>query len=104
MGLIVCRVKSCLYTLNQILDFVKDIEVDLKAVRDALKAGGDSGKRHAFCPFISNYGGTMSIPTDPCYCLVYPTSYVRDIELDHFDTRNNPPTLLHMSCHTAVHQ
>ena len=32
----------------------------------------------------------MSIPTDPPYCLVYPTSYVRDVEPDHFDTHNNP--------------
>ena len=31
----------------------------------------------------------MSIPTDPPYCLVYPTSYVKDADLDHFDTRNN---------------
>ena len=32
----------------------------------------------------------MSIPTDPPYCLIYPMSYVRDIELDHFYTHNNP--------------
>ena len=32
----------------------------------------------------------MSIPTDPPYCLVYPTSYVRDVEPDHFDICNNP--------------
>ena len=31
----------------------------------------------------------LSIPTDPPYCLVYPTSYVRDADLDHFDTHNN---------------
>ena len=31
----------------------------------------------------------MSVPTDPPYCLVYPTSYVRDVEPDQFDTRNN---------------
>ena len=89
MGLVVCRVKSCLYAPDQILDFVKDIEVDLQGVHDALKAGGDPGKQHAFCLFVSNFGGTMSIPTDPPYCLVYPTSYVRDVKLDHFDTHNN---------------
>ena len=32
----------------------------------------------------------MSVPTDPPYCLVYPTSYVKGVELDHFDTRNSP--------------
>ena len=90
VGLMVCRVDSCLYNLDQIPDFVKDIEGELKAVCDALKARGDPGMRHAFCLFISNYGGTMSIPMDPPYCLVYPMSYVRDVEPDHFDTCNNP--------------
>ena len=32
----------------------------------------------------------MSIPMDPPYCLVYPTSYVKGIKPDHFDTRNSP--------------
>ena len=95
-GLMVCRVKSCLYTPDQILDFVKDIEVDLKAACNALKAGGNPSKRHAFCLFVSNYGGTMSIPMEPSYCLLYPTSYMRDVGLDHFDTHNNlAETCLH---------
>ena len=89
MGLIVHRVESHLYTPDQILDFVKDIEVDLQAAHDALKAGGDPGKRHTFCPFVSNFGGAMSVPTDPPYCLIYPTSYMRDADPDHFDTHNN---------------
>ena len=89
VGLVVCRVESHLYTLDQILDFVTDIEVNLKVAHDTLKARGDPGKRRAFCLFVSNYGGTMSIPTDPPYCLVYPMSYVRDVEPDHFDTCNN---------------
>ena len=62
VGLVVCRVESHLYTLDQILDLVRDIEVNLKAVCDA------------FCLFVSNYGGAMSIPMDPPYCLIYPTS------------------------------
>ena len=104
MGLIVHRVKSHLYTPDQILDFVKDIEVDLKVAHDALKAGGDPGKRHAFCHYVSNYGGAMSIPTDPPYCLVYPTSYVRDVEPDHFDTHNNPAgtCLCHCICYAIL--
>ena len=78
VGLFLCRVESHLYAPDQILDFIKDIEVNLQVVRDALKAGGDPGKRHTFCLFVSNFGDTMSIPTDLPYCLVYPTSYVRD--------------------------
>ena len=103
-GLMVHRVKSCLYTPDQILDFVKDIGGDLKAAHNALKARGDPGKRHAFCLFISNYGGTMSIPTDSLYCLIYPTSYVRDLEPDHFDTHNNleGTCLHHCMCCTIL--
>ena len=56
VGLMVHRVYSCLYTLDQILDFVKDIQGDVKAVCNALKARGDPGKRRAFCLFVSNYG------------------------------------------------
>ena len=90
MGLVVHGVESRLYTPDQILDFIKDIEVDLQVACVALKAGGNPVKRHTFWLFVSNFGGAMSIPTDPPYCLVYPTSYVRDVQLDHFDTRNNP--------------
>ena len=56
VGLIVHRVESHLYTPDQILDFVPDIEVDLKVEHNTLKARGDPGKRHAFCLFVSNYG------------------------------------------------
>ena len=89
VGLIVRRVNSHLYTPDQILDFVRDIEVDLKVVWDTLKVRGNPSKRCAFCCFVSNYGGAMSIPTNPPYWLIYPTSYMRDVEPDHFDTCNN---------------
>ena len=104
MGLIVRRVESRLYTPDQILDFIKDIEVDLQVAQDALKAGGDPGKRCAFCLFVSNFEGAMSIPTDPPYCLIYPTSYVRDVDPDHFDTCNNPGgmRLLHCVCRATL--
>ena len=71
MGLVVHRVESHLYTPDQILDFFRDIEVNLKAAHDALKARDDPSKRCAFCFFVSNYGNTMSIPMDPPYCLAY---------------------------------
>ena len=106
VGLMVHCVESHLYVPDQILDFVSDIEVNLKAVCDTLKAGGDPGKRHAFCLFFNNYGGAMSIPTDPPDCLIYPTSYVKDVEPDHFDTHNNPAgTCLHhcICCATLQH-
>ena len=96
IGLAVCHVESHLYAQGKILDFVSDIEVNLKVVRNALKAQGDPGKRRAFCLFVNNYGGIMSVPMDLPYCLIYPTSYVKDVEPDHFDTHNNPArTCLH---------
>ena len=69
VGLIVHRVESHLYTPDQILDFIKDIEVDLQVVLDTLKARGDPSKRRAFCLFVSNSWGAMFIPTDLPYCL-----------------------------------
>ena len=101
LGLIVRRVESHLYTPDQILDFVKDIEVDLQAACDAIKAGGDPGKKHTFCLFVSNFGGAMSIPMDLPYCLVYPTSYVRDTKPDHFVTCNN---LVGTCLHCCIYQ
>ena len=46
----------------------------------------------------------MSVPTDPPYCLVYPTSYVKGVELDHFDTCNSPMgmCLHHCVCHATL--
>ena len=58
VGLMVHRVESHLYTQKQILEFVVDIEVNLKVVHDAVKSRGDPGKRCAFCLFVSNYGGS----------------------------------------------
>ena len=86
------------------MDFVSDIEINLKAACDALKAGCALGKRHTYCLFVNNYGGVMSVPMDPPYCLIYPMSYVKDMEPDHFDTRNNPAgTCLHCCiCHATL--
>ena len=90
VGLVICQVDSCLYSPSQINDFIQDIEVNLREVHDALKARHDAGKRHAYCLFVDNLNSIMSIPMDPPYCLVYPTTYVKGIEPDHFDTRNSP--------------
>ena len=90
VGCMVCRVDSCLYSPSQIHDFIQDIESNLQAVHDALKAGGDPGKRCIYCLFVDNLSGIMSVPTDPPYFLVYPTSYVNGVEPNHFDTRNSP--------------
>ena len=104
VGLMVRCIESCLYAPGKILDFMSDIEVDLKVVHNAFKAGGDPGKRCAFCLFVNNYGGTMFVPTDLPYCLIYPMSYMKDVEPDHFNTCNNPAgtCLHHCICHATL--
>ena len=96
VGLVVHQVDSCLYSPSQISDFIQDIDVDLWEVRDTLKAGCNAGKRCTYCLFVDNLSGVMSVPTDPPYCLVYPTTYVKGTEPDHFNTWNSPTgTRLH---------
>ena len=104
MGLMVSQVESHLYSPNQILDFIKDIEGDLQVMCNTLKAGHSPGKRCTFCLFVDNHSGAISIPTDPPYCLVYPTSYVKGVKLDHFNTRNSPVgmCLHHCVCHVTL--
>ena len=100
----VCQVNSHLYSPSQIPNFIRDIEGDLQVVHNTLKAGGNPSKRHAYYLFVDNLSDTMSIPTDPPYCLMYPTSYVKGIEPDHFDTCNSPVGMrLHRCvCHATL--
>ena len=104
VGLVVRRVESRLYNADQILNFVKDIESDLQEACDTLKAGGDPGKWCALWLIVDNLSGAMSIPMDPPYCLVYPSSYVKGIEPDHFDTCGSPmgTRLHHCVCHATL--
>ena len=57
-----------------------------------------------FAFLLGTLGGILAIPTDPPYCLVYPTCYVRDADSDHFDTCNNPVgmRLHHCICHATL--
>ena len=90
MGLVVRRVDSHLYSPSQIPDFIQDIEGDLRVACNTLKAECNPGKRHAYCLFVDNLSGIMSIPMDLSYCLVYPTSYIKGVEPNHSDTCNSP--------------
>ena len=105
IGLIICHIESCLYAPEKILDFMSDIEVNLKEVHDALEAGGYPGRRCACCLFVNKYEGMMLVPMDPPYCLIYPMSYMKDVESDHFNTCNNPARtcLHHCICRATLH-
>ena len=67
------------------------------------RLGGPQQEVHLL-PFVDNLSRTMSVPMDPPYFLVYPTSYVKGVELDHFDTCNSPTgTCLHCCvCHATL--
>ena len=88
--LMVCQVNSCLYSPSQINDFIQDIDVDLCKACNALKAKHNAGKRCAYCLFVDNLSGIMSIPMDPPYCLVYPTTYIEGAEPDHLTLKTVP--------------
>ena len=96
VGLVVRRVDSHLYSPSQIKDFIQDIDVNPQEAHNALKARCNAGKRHTYCLFVDNLSSIMSIPTDPPYSLVYPTTYIKGAEPNHFDTWNSPAgTRLH---------
>ena len=81
----------CLYMQDGILPFVKSIEVDLKKVRDQHAQNKDPGRVHSYSLLIANYGSIMANPTNPPYCLVYPTVYSNDVEdQNHFNTAASP--------------
>ena len=63
MGLMVHRVNCHLYSPNQINDFIQNIDVNLREACNALKARRNAGKRHAYCLFVNNLSGIMSVPT-----------------------------------------
>ena len=105
MELMVHQVDSHLFSPSQVPDFIQDIEGNLRAVHNALKAGCNLSKRHAYCLFVDNLSGVMSIPMDPSYCLVYTTSYIKGIKPDHFNTSNSPAGMhLHHCVYRATLQ
>ena len=65
----------CLYMQDGILPFVESIEADLQKVQDKHAQNKDPGGACSYSLLIANYGGIMAVPTDPPYCLVYPTVY-----------------------------
>ena len=54
--------------------------MDLKKARDRCTQNKDPGRACSYSLLIANYGGIMAVPTDPPYCLVYPTMYSTGVE------------------------
>ena len=91
IGLVVHHSGSNLYTKEGILFFVKSIEVDLAKVMDRCAHNKDAGGVCLYTLLVANYGSVMAIPTDPLYCLMYPTMYNNGVEdQTHFNTAASP--------------
>ena len=90
ISLVVHSMEYNLYRQDGILPFVKSIEVDLAKVRDT-HAHKDPGRVCSYALLVASYGSIMAIPTDPPYCLVYPTVYNDDTEDQNcFNTAVSP--------------
>ena len=99
IGLVVQREGCHLYMQDGILPFAKSIEVDLEKVRDRHAQNKDPGGVRLYSLLIAKYGGIMAVPTDPQYCLVYPTMYSNDAEdQNHFNTAASQSGLCTCSC------
>ena len=101
IGLVVCHEECHLYMQDGILPFVKSIEADLEKVRDRQAQNKDPGRVRSYALLFANYGGVMANPTNPLYCLVYPTVYNNDTEdQNHFNTAASP---LGMCTHVCMY-
>ena len=108
IGLVVRHEGCHLYMQDGILPFMKSIEVDLKKVREWHTQNKDPGRAHSYSLLIANYGGIMAIPTNPPFCLVYPTVYNNDAQdQNHFNAAASPSgmhTHLHMLHPASAHR
>ena len=78
---------------------MKAIEADIKKVRDRHTQNKDPGRVCSYVLLVANYGGIMAIPTNPPYCLVYPTLYNEDTEdQNHFITPASPSGMHTCAC------
>ena len=99
IGLVVHHTGYNLYMQDEILPFVKSIEVDLEKMRDRHAHNKNPGGVHSYALLVANYGGVMAIPTNPLYCLVYPTVYNKDAEnQNHFNTAASPSGMCTCAC------
>ena len=73
IGLVVCCASCQLYEQKAIPWFIKSIEGILEKVRSKWEACKSSGRVHSFSMFVANFGSLMAVPTEPPYCLVYPS-------------------------------
>ena len=81
IGLVVRHVGCTLYEQKAIVPFIHSIEEDLERARFKQVSGRDPGPAHTYSILVTNFGGLMTIPTDPPYCLMYPNTYSDEVAL-----------------------
>ena len=104
IGLVVCHKECNFYMQDEILAFVKSIEADFKKMRDRHTLNKDPDGVRSYALFIANYGGVVAFPTNPLYCLVYPTAYNEDVEdQNHFNTAASLSGMCTCACMCDTH-
>ena len=106
IGLVVHCMASSLAAQAGIFPFVKSIEDDLAKARERWDHRKDIGGMHSYSLLIANSRGMMALPTEPPYCLVYPTVYDDQVvDKTHFNTKSSPSGM-HTEvcmCHSLLH-
>ena len=85
-----------LYEQKAITWFIKSIEDHLEKARSKWEAGDSSGGACSFSMSVAKLGSLMAVPTEPPYCLVYPTIYAASVppkDRNHFNVQGGPPGL-----------
>ena len=98
IGLVVHHTGCNLYMQDRILPFVKSIKVDLAMARDRHVHNKDPAGVPSYALLVANYRGVMAVPTNPPYCLVYPTMYNDAEDQNHFNTAASPSGMCTCVC------
>ena len=82
---------------KDILPFLDIIQQNLKTTCEKVLGHGHKlPMPHSFCLFVANFGGLWAVPTEPPYCLVYPTEFTANTPQaarDHRHPQNTLPAL-----------
>ena len=90
LGMVICCVGSHLAHMETIKKFITSIENDLKSMRERCHQGKDTGGARSYSILVANYRGTLVLPMELPYCLVYPMVYAENAEEFIFNTSGGP--------------
>ena len=91
IGLVVHCVASNLTIQAGILPFVESIEKYLAKARERHAHRKNVSGMCSYSLLVTNYWSVMALPTEPPFCLMYPTIYGAEAEdKTHFNTKSSP--------------